>query len=304
MSRDDVHRPSAIVPADYEAVRDYHISSTLSGYPIPSFGIDCEMAFVSSITRERVVGKHGTGDRCCIARLRAAGYKFADVGGIGRCSICGACFVYGEVFRHKPTGELVHMGHECAAKYQIMADRSESDMALGRAKAQMAREIQTKVNAEERAAFLAGHAGLAEALETKHRIVEAIAEKFRTYRNLTDKQIALVFKLAAEAKMPAKPEEKNIPAPVGKETFRGKVVSIKCRPDPYAPWKQVSKATIKVTTDDGVWLAWGSVPSLKDDFVHVGDELEIKATLQAGRDAHFVFMKRPRATLIVRQEVA
>jgi hypothetical protein len=63
------------------------------------------------------------------------------------------------------------------------------------------------------------------------------------------------------------------------------------------------KMTVKVETADGVWFAWGTIPNKLLESVDVGSEgriytlrgmkVELTATLVAGRDPHFAFMKRP-----------
>ena len=49
-------------------------------------------------------------------------------------------------------------------------------------------------------AFLEAHPGLAEALRTEHKIVQDIKVKFQQYNSLSDKQVALVFRLQAQAR--------------------------------------------------------------------------------------------------------
>nr|NIO76640.1 hypothetical protein [Armatimonadota bacterium] len=148
---------------------------------------------------------------------------------------------------------------------------------------------------------LADHPGLAEALETDHHIVRDIAYRFRRFCELSPKQIALVMKLHNEAMNP-EPEEKHVPAPEGRKTFRGIVVSQKVHDNGYG--SQV-KITVKVETPEGSWLAWGTCPALILDSRPLGiydlrgSEVEIRATLsRSDRDEHFAFMKRPQGNLL------
>lgn len=161
-------------------------------------------------------------------------------------------------------------------------------------------------NKAEREAFLAAHPGLREALECEHSIVADIKRKFEVYRSLSEKQIALVFKLDREAKEPAKPEERKAIAPTGKLSFKGEIVSVKLHDTMYG---SVSfKATVKVTQPDGsVWLAWGTLPrsiiylqDLNQDLRAqlVGKRVSVTATLEPGRTPEFARMKRPRMTLL------
>jgi hypothetical protein len=298
MKRTDAHRPGAIIPAHYRYVMSYALSSGER----QAIRLDCEMPAYDPDTLKMLEPvKCGTG-ACCVAKLHRIGSKFAATGGIGKCSVCSALFVYGDVWVHEPTGEHIHIGHECADKYALLVDRSAFELQVGRAKDAAARIVQAKKNAEEREAFLAAHDGLRGALVTKHPIVEDIFKKFIMFRRLSEAQVALVFKLANEAKNP-KPAEAHVPAPTGRQTFRGTVLSVKEHGDRYSRWGASWKMTVKVLSDNGVWLAWGTAPTMhRADgstlFPAKGDELEIAATLELGREAHFAFMKRPRAKLI------
>ncbi len=109
-SRTDPHRPGAIVPADYEYEFSYSLATTCDGWPVPSVNV-----------RELVVP--------LLARARrgeAALFEHPSWGwGTGKCSICGAHFLSGDVWRHVPTGEYLTLGHTCADKYSLAADRGE-----------------------------------------------------------------------------------------------------------------------------------------------------------------------------------
>lgn len=284
MARADTHRPGAIIPAEYQFVLAYAGPTTHMGLTIPSINVDK------------------------VVELRRSGAKFALTGSTFNCSVCGAAFKEGQIWRHEPSGEHIYVGHQCAVKYQLLADLSAFELEQGRVRDAAAREFQRKINAEQRAAFLAANPGLEAALETKHIIVEDIAEKFRNrYTSLTPAQVALVFKLANEAASP-KTVEINIPAPEGRATFRGTIVSIKTVED---RWNRYGRTviTVKVSTPEGIWLAWGTAPLIRRDGprlhatdgivpIDKGDEIEITATLTRGREPHFAFFKRPRAKLV------
>ena len=309
--RTDPHRPGAIIPADYEYCFSYNTGTSVDGWPLPSFGVNCELDRRCT-TRDpdgkehTVNGQHDPDGRCCvIGLLHVAKVQFAATGGTGNCSICGAAFVYGDVWEHRTTGEHIHLGHTCADKYNLLANRSAYELSLGNLKAAAARECAKAKNAEERAAFLKDHPGLAEDLAIDHPIIRDIAARFQQYRSLSDKQIGLVQRIAAEAKRPPEEQEKTIPAPTGKVTFTGTVVSAKTHESDYGP---SYKMTVKVKTDAGVWLAWGTVPAAVLDACPYGTvgrlqnlrgaEVQITATLKPGRDAHFAVTSRPSGKLL------
>jgi hypothetical protein len=107
-----------------------------------------------------------------------------------------------------------------------------------------------------------------------------------------------------EARKAAEAAEK-VAAPLGKVEFEGEIIKTSVVTQRFGYNEtSVDKMTVKVTTDTGVWLAWGTIPAnmmastmndlgqyIPEDLV--GRKVKIKATLEAGKDAHFVFMKRP-----------
>src|SRR6185369_5492411 len=142
-TRTDVHRPGAIVPAHYRQVLSYHLATQIDGWPLPPWNVDRVLELKATV-------------------------KFASTGGLGKCSVCGANFIYGDVWVHEPTGEHIHLGHDCADKYNLLADWSELGLEKGRMKAAAAAAITKKLNAERRQATLDAHPGLEAALETNH----------------------------------------------------------------------------------------------------------------------------------------
>ncbi len=273
--RTDPHRPGAIIPADYTFCVSYHLATSQDGFPIPALNVDV----VTSISK--------------VARDEGR----AIFGCTGKCGVCGAVFVYGYVWMHTLTGALVHLGHNCADKYALMTDRSEFELEMGRRAAARASAIKAQETIERREAFLAAHPGLEAALATDHYIVKDIAARFNG--QLSEKQVALVLKLYNEALNP-KPAEVLATAPTGKVTLEGRIVSVKDYESDYG-WQ--TKCTIKVETEAGVWLAWGTLPSSLNGLNSKGRRVRITATLKPGKDAHFALMSRPRGEFLDAAEV-
>lgn len=152
------------------------------------------------------------------------------------------------------------------------------------------------LNAERaamRAACLAAHPGLEEALKVEHETIKDIGDKLEAYGEVSEKAIALVFMLAERAR------EKHVPAPTGRVPVRGLLVSKK---SVDSDWGTAIKGTVKVATPEGVWLAWGTVPSsllYYGERAEVGDVIEFTATLKPGRDAHFALWSRPTKARVV-----
>lgn len=292
--RTDEHAPSRIVPANYEYVVSYSI-----GQP-----------WYTDWGRAKVIEAQD-----------AAQEKHLPIfGGMGKCGVCGALFSHGDLWRHM-SGELLHLGHECAAKYDMLSDRSEWE--LHHMRATKARELSNAKmrRSKSRERFLDENPGLLEALEYDHHITHSIAAQFDAKGRLSPAQVALVFKLVrdGQAKADAKARieaeraaEKNVPAPVGRVEFRGRIVSVRAR-DGFRGGVEY-KATIKVNTDAGSWLAWCTVPAdvyREHAGAHhenaeqnlrtalVGRFVDVTATCtQSDRDEHFAFAKRPSWTLI------
>ncbi len=316
--RADCHRVGAIVPEDYDLVLCYSLSSSQDGVRIPALNVNCEIEKRDRETGES--GKHAAGGHCCVLALRTiATVAFSAFGDTGKCSICGAAFIRGDVWRHK-SGEYIHVGHTCADKYDLLADTTDFDARLDSLKRRTAAARIAEQSATERAEFLATVPGLEDALKADHPIVKDMAAKLKQWRSLSDKQVALVFKLAHEVANP-KPAEQHVPAPEGRVTVRGVVVSAKAQ-EGYHGQPEV-KMTVKVITDAGSWLAWGTMPQCLHDAVWeqtegfqpkfagecTGDKLrgqtvEFTATLSRGRDPHFALFKRPSKARIVQQEAA
>jgi hypothetical protein len=307
--RTDAHRPGAIVPADYGCIVSYALSTTIDGWPVPS------------VNMEVVIDAQNA------ARDRGA----RMYGNPGKCGVCGACFKYGDLWLHEPTGEIVHLGHDCADKYDLVADRQAFERALGAVRDRAAAEHAREIRKERTAGFLAAHAGLAAALEVDHYISRDLKDRLARTGMLSDKQVALAFKLERDVADRAKRDaeratEVMVAAPQGKRiTFIGTVVGCKVQD---GQWGSTLKITVKVEADGGSWLAWGTCPSDvaggafaigvwaddetaawraegKDGNATTGERLrgrkvEITSTLKPGREPHFAVMDRPRGKLLPR----
>jgi hypothetical protein len=302
--RTDPHRPGAIIPTDYEYLQSYetHVPmggqyQSAPGLPVQYFTYYGTFRAECGGERESMRGPH-SGDRCCVARIRETN-TFSSLGSIKNCSICKAYFHAGDVWRHKPTGECIFVGHTCADKYQMFAQRSEwegwhRDQKKARAvaiKAQLHAKARREAEAQ-RDEYLAANPDVAADLALAHPILSSMRDRLTgnrgdRFRALSDKQLVLARKIAAEVRNP-KPAEVHVPAPEGRVAFRGTVVSIK---EQEGDFGVTMKLVVKVTTPEGSWLVWVTRPT--SSMAHKGDTVEIRATLTRGRDAHFAFGKRP-----------
>lgn len=317
--RTDIHRPGAIVPAHYEQWLDY----SRGHGTVRSIGVDCATPYDTYDDEGRRTGTvhpecPDTGRCCARSAERAAAAEGREVfGATGKCGVCGARYTYGTLYRHEG-GALVHMGHDCAEKYALLADRSAWELAHDRAVAAAAVQVERAERAERRTSFLVANPGLEEALalgagaeggEAKARargILADMAARFVTYCSLSAKQVEYALKLAAEIKAPpvVRPEEKHVAAPTGRVDFEGEIVSVK---EAASDFGLCYKMTIRVNTAAGSWLAWCTMPaSIRDEIEQAGAALSsvrgrrvaLRATLAPGRESHFAFGARPSGHLL------
>jgi hypothetical protein len=277
--RSDPHRPGAIQP---------HMYTSLGWYALASRNGRVLMAKVSAWMRTE----------------EAIDFRAVEFGDWGKCGICGAAFVYGEVWQHQELLDVVHVGHDCAAKYKMTSGTNWTAIMAQREKTLKALESERK-NRLAREQALAENPGLAAALAFDHYITKDIAARFEKYGTISPKQVALVMKLEREAgdreaakqkRQAEQASEIHVSAPVNasRQAVQGVVVSVKEQVNDYGVRTVM---TIKVTTALGSWLCWGTAPAaIKPSR---GDVVRFDCVLQAGKEDYFAFIKRPTKAEIV-----
>lgn len=292
--RTDVHKPSTIIPEDYEYVgQDY--------MKIESFG-DCTV-----IQQERAKIK---------AHMAKTGGNYSRHEHGGNCMVCGSVMaLYTALFYHQKTNSYVRMGQDCALKCDI---GDEAAFRSFRAGIKDARDLHT---GKAKAQALLADRGLEQAWPIhrdickddkyfdqpqEERTIADVVEKLVKYGSLSDKQYGLIKSLlqriATRAERLAKREQERAaakPCPTGRIEITGTVLSTKYQPSDYAPGGEVLKMTLKAT--DG-WVVYGSVPSCLQLFqdgdvqrgLKYGDQVKFKATVTpSDKDNKFGFFKRP-----------
>jgi len=221
----------------------------------------------------------------------------------GGCAHCGAYFSYGSVFSHPEHG-FVALGHACTQRWLEV----DSSIALRQAKAKkrgQAAAKQAKIAAEFQATVDADPE-LADAANVEHYIITDIMNKGRRYGSISEKQRALVIKIAteareAEAAKADEPPAAEVPDTDERITVRGKVLNTKWV---YSQFGSTEKMLVEVTTDAGVYRLWGTIPSAIAE-ADRGDMVEFTATITRSHDdGSFGFFKRPTKPAILEPAAA
>jgi len=236
----------------------------------------------------------------------------------GSCDYCGTAIMHA-YWIASADGRTFKVGSDCVFKTYRTAPKKDA-LYLEVRKAQLAmaregREVKRTARREaaraerkagvpsRKATFLALNPGLDLALALDHATVRDIAAKLDEWGDLSPRQVDFVWALYAQAYGPQLSPEVNVPAPVGKATVRGKVVSTKVVDSVYGTqWKMVVKVS---DAQRNTWLVWTTVPrnlvggynpqpgSVKNLDDLRGCEVQFNATLEPGRESHFAFGKRP-----------
>lgn len=216
------------------------------------------------------------------------------------CDYCGTGIRYEYWLRSADAREF-KVGCDCVLKVGSDTEKAtarawqrnhQRELAHARRKATYAARAE-----RDRAELLSATPGLAEALETDHRIVKDISARLRQWGNLSPRQIELVFKLAREASEP-KIEKPKADAPEGRQAITGTVISVKEKDTQFGwTWKMV----VEVETEAGFWRCYGTVPrsilddsteELVDGFMR-GATVEFTAEFRRSDDPDFAFFSRP-----------
>lgn len=305
--RTDIHRPSAIIPDEYEFVGIEYV------------GEDDTIRFELSHERE--------GLQQLIVRNN---WKFSTHEHGGSCHVCGANAFYLAIFHHGVSNTLIKTGMDCAQKMQL------GDPGIFRNFRKKIAEIRKRKAGIAKACLILDELGIPSdefmdfrdsgysMLDTLSSIVgwpidNRAAQKLLGYSNFkkfeyvqstlgsmadslikygwSAKQEAFATKLWQQLKefmsedflsslMESEEKRKqHSPCPEGSIEVTGKVLAVKCD-DVYGIYK------ILVESSEG-WRVWGSRPaSLRE--VKIGDIVFFRGTIKrSDKDPSFGFFKRP-----------
>jgi hypothetical protein len=273
--RTDIHRKGAIVPTDYSYVMSYSLSTTQDGYPVPSYNVNC------ILDTNHAKSTHN-GNCCLIGMFNDPTKKFAKHGKTGKCTICGAAYIYGDVWQHGPTGEYIHVGHDCADK---MHSQDRQAFEHGRKKF-----VNDQIKLTRLAQFCEENEGmkLVFSCADKNHIIADMRSKVMEWGNLSEKQIAFAKKLADGILNPAPvvAEPEPLVLQEGRDTYTGRFVAFKTSEGPYG---YVLKGLFIVEQDGKQAKIWMTVPSDCEKDV----EVKIAVKLTKSDKLGFYFGNRP-----------
>jgi hypothetical protein len=290
-TRTDIHRPSAINPADYTYVAIEYLNP--EG--------DIRACHFLNHNRE-IIRQH----------MAETGGKWSNHQHGGNCHVCGAHAIYTVGFYHAATNTYIRTGMDCAEKMDMAdAEMFRTHRAIT-AEVANAREYARGV---KKAQAVLAEAGLMDAwkfyaepdsnVRAAWKFEEAtiadIVGKLVKYGSVSEKQLAFVKRLvdaipARAEKEAAKAAEKAAAAdcPTGHIEVDGVVLSIK---EQETAFGYVTKMLVQHATG---WKVWGTVPS--NLTINKGDRVAFTATVErSADDSKFGFYSRPtkaRATVV------
>ena len=275
MPRTDIHRPSAIIPADYVFVEFEYL-----GEDVPASIM---------MRRERIQ-----------AHMMRTGGTYSHHAHGGNCHICGARCIDTALFHHIPSNVYIRTGLDCCDKLDSSVDGTEfrtsmlrwNELRAGKRKAQ---GYLTRRGLE--AAWSVYETLTSPNDRYEENTIRDIISKLVQYGSLSDRQIAfvgnLLTKITQRASIDATRAAETAaaqPVPVTEDRIKivGQIVSV--RPGEFG-------TRIIVKTDAG-WVAMGSKPSSID--AERGKRIEFAAKIKVSdRDPKFGFFSRPTQARIL-----
>ncbi len=280
MTRTDIHRPSVILPEDYEFVGFEYIKE----------------------------GDEYYSDRVYLnAHMERTGGTMSRHAHGGSCHICGAHAIYTARFYHVPTNQYIRTGLDCAEKLDAAINSGVADDFRAKTRAaieQIAGKRKAKAILEQMGFADAWDVYLATDLEDNASYtVRNMVQNLVKYGSFSPKQIAFFGSLmnrvrnkdAIAAQRAAEREAaKKVPITTGRVTIWGEVVSKKYNED----WNNYK---IIVKHVDG-WKVYGTLPRAIDS-AKVGDTVKFDAVLTVSeKDEKFGFFSRPSKPELIAKE--
>lgn len=265
-----IHQPSNFVPSDYTYI------DSIDFFPGEDDG------FNSRYTAELYDALNAS-----------TSTRFNEATGRVQCDHCGSRIRYGAVLLHVPSGNHIVVGHQCLSNRVGNYSHAEFRLDFIRTHAQNTRAMRVRLAKQE--AFLAANPIMASLVDYSgsNDFYRSMAQQLRKNGELSERQVAAYTKAVARdaerAAQRAAEGELDAPAPSGKVTVVGKVLSLKVQSSAYGD-------TLKMLVrDDRGFKVWVSVPAaINGSDTVAGVRVQFTATLEVSdRDECFAFGKRP-----------
>ena len=272
-TRNDVHKPSAVNPADYSYVAEQYTGSISGKF--------------NQAQRDRIA-----------AHMAKTGGQISQHEHGGVCHICGSVnAIFTSLFYHAASNTYIVTGHDCADKLDMGGsfERKSFRKAVDDARQYQAGKQKAQALLADRglsAAWAIYEATDAPTYETG-TIRRMVGNLVRYGSFASDKQAnylaILVKKVAAAPAVAAQRQAEHAAAldcPEGRITVTGTVVKVDVTENHWG-----IRRVMTVKSVDG-WLVWGSIPSGFD--AERGAIVTFVATVEkSDRDPKFGFFKRP-----------
>lgn len=288
--RTDIHRPSVIVPNDYEWVA----WEVVEGY----FHGDESAMWIMQEERRRITD-----------HMANTGGHYSTHEHGGNCGVCGSVnAVYTVLFWHRPTNTYIRMGQDCAAKCDMAynsgafdafktACKNALELSAGKRKAQA-----ILANAGFDAMPWSIYTGTDEQYPRCYEVntIIDIVNSVVKYGHTSERQVAFLRVLLdkyrnRDAILAAREAEKLAAAPVPVTSERievsGEIVKIAPSDGIYGGLKM----TVKTAAG---WMVWGSVPRTDIDLQRGSKVKFFAAVTPSDRDPKFGFFKRPKKLML------
>jgi hypothetical protein len=279
MLRTDIHRPSS---PDFDP-QAYRVIGVFDNNPDPLQSGD------AGPLRQRAV-----------SALVEQGYRFG-AGSSSQCGHCGTHIRYAALMVRDDVKEFIFVGEDCLDNR--FDGLTKNDFQRLRKAASLNAD---RVRKSERVAKVyADNPGLEEALATDHHIIGDIRVRLLSRGEISEKQIALVFKIArqeseraerriAQAAEAAALAASGVRVPAGRGPVEGVILSVRAEDGAYG-----FQVKVLVQSDEG-WKVWGTLPRSLWDDAAVGSRIAFKATTTASDDDPvFGFFSRPTNAALV-----
>ncbi len=305
--RTDIHCPSNFVLEDYDFQWSFSVAFDYDGDPIDEQGLGELMTIAHE--SDSMVDTHGAN----VKRLKSVYSGTSTL--FLRCDVCGASFKHGSLLSHK-SGKLLVVGHECSDSIEGATAGAKKVKGLVLQAAKKSKRSKAKASALAAAKLIIDATpDLAEALKIDHYIIRDIKFRLEKWGNISEKQIALVFKISNEMKKREEEKEEFISVPLsGRQTITGTVVFSRWETNQFSYYgADTMKGLIVVESPEGNWKTWGTIPtSIVDELINhedgacaaiKGKSVTLTANIKIGDDPKMSFYSRPsKGSLVMEVE--